>query len=270
MELCHLIEVLSPLDIYPCTADERTWDEDCSIEVLFGHLYSGKQFYHDQMMLERVKSQDQRPEKRRQDQLNDSQYTLSSEIDFEDHDSQSKSVGQGVPITPPRRTYKSSELLTKSIETPEEQSNQPTSGSHGIRVAVIRKSFETFITPAATSSQTELLESDGHYSLELEDREAPTSADLGNEPQLPELFPRLEEDELSDSETQISLSDSDFGSDDSQPTMTPSDEAPGSKDRFRHRKEAYLAATGRNGRDWAAYSPMSLGAFGYEAEVELK
>ncbi|KAL8672524.1 MAG: hypothetical protein Q9168_003027 [Polycauliona sp. 1 TL-2023] len=49
-ELCHLLSVFRPKDVYPCVTDEENWAPDISIETLFGHLCSGTEFSHDQEM----------------------------------------------------------------------------------------------------------------------------------------------------------------------------------------------------------------------------
>jgi DNA cross-link repair 1C protein len=50
-ELCLLVEALKPLDVYPCTVDERNWTPQDSMQALFGHLCSGSEFRHDREML---------------------------------------------------------------------------------------------------------------------------------------------------------------------------------------------------------------------------
>ncbi|PYH96354.1 DNA repair protein [Aspergillus ellipticus CBS 707.79] len=52
MELCDLVAAFKPKDIYPCTVDPVTWDEEVSMQTLFGHLCSGTEFAHDQHMRE--------------------------------------------------------------------------------------------------------------------------------------------------------------------------------------------------------------------------
>ncbi|KAL9620427.1 MAG: hypothetical protein Q9160_005012 [Pyrenula sp. 1 TL-2023] len=49
-ELRHLVSILRPKDIYPCTFDAQNWTEDCSIEELFGDLCSERVFSHDRSM----------------------------------------------------------------------------------------------------------------------------------------------------------------------------------------------------------------------------
>ncbi|KAH8422614.1 putative DNA repair protein [Aspergillus melleus] len=49
-ELCELVAAFKPKDIVPCTVDPFTWNEDVSMQSLFGHLCSGTNFTHDQHM----------------------------------------------------------------------------------------------------------------------------------------------------------------------------------------------------------------------------
>ncbi|PWY82874.1 hypothetical protein BO70DRAFT_379437 [Aspergillus heteromorphus CBS 117.55] len=52
-ELCDLIAAFKPKDIHPCTVDPVTWDEDVSMQTLFGHLCPATStFAHDQHMRE--------------------------------------------------------------------------------------------------------------------------------------------------------------------------------------------------------------------------
>ncbi|ODA81458.1 hypothetical protein RJ55_04425 [Drechmeria coniospora] len=47
-ELCHLIQVLRPMDIWPCTVDAKRWAaEGISIKTLFGQHCAGQIFQHD-------------------------------------------------------------------------------------------------------------------------------------------------------------------------------------------------------------------------------
>jgi DNA cross-link repair 1C protein len=54
-ELCELVAAFRPKDIYPCTVDPSTWNEDVSIRRLFGHLCSENRFSHDTYMRQTVK-----------------------------------------------------------------------------------------------------------------------------------------------------------------------------------------------------------------------
>ncbi|KAL2802633.1 beta-lactamase-like protein [Aspergillus granulosus] len=49
-ELCELVAAFKPRDIYPCTVYSSEWDEELSMQSLFGHLCSHKLFVHDQYM----------------------------------------------------------------------------------------------------------------------------------------------------------------------------------------------------------------------------
>ncbi|KAL2821380.1 hypothetical protein BDW59DRAFT_110694 [Aspergillus cavernicola] len=49
-ELCRLVAAFKPRDIHPCTVDPLDWDDDISMENLFGHLCSDNKFVHDQYM----------------------------------------------------------------------------------------------------------------------------------------------------------------------------------------------------------------------------
>ena len=49
-ELCHLVRIFNPKDVYPCTVDDANWDEEVSVENLFGQECSGTQFRHDNEM----------------------------------------------------------------------------------------------------------------------------------------------------------------------------------------------------------------------------
>ncbi|KAL6713853.1 hypothetical protein ACLMJK_008347 [Lecanora helva] len=49
-ELCDLVGAFRPLDIYPCTFDDRTWSEDMNVQTLFGHLCTGTEFAYDREM----------------------------------------------------------------------------------------------------------------------------------------------------------------------------------------------------------------------------
>ncbi|KAL8783663.1 MAG: hypothetical protein Q9213_004457 [Squamulea squamosa] len=49
-ELCHLLSIFRPMDVYPCVTDEDSWNPEISIESLFSHLCTGTSFSHDQQM----------------------------------------------------------------------------------------------------------------------------------------------------------------------------------------------------------------------------
>jgi DNA cross-link repair 1C protein len=41
------VQAFRPKQVFPCTVDENKWNESVSMESLFGHLCSGRQFVHD-------------------------------------------------------------------------------------------------------------------------------------------------------------------------------------------------------------------------------
>lgn len=57
-ELCELVAAFHPRDIHPCTVDPSSWNEDVSIQRLFGHLCSGRDFAHDVYMRETLEDTD--------------------------------------------------------------------------------------------------------------------------------------------------------------------------------------------------------------------
>ncbi|KAG8533820.1 uncharacterized protein KY384_001561 [Bacidia gigantensis] len=52
-ELCHLLEVLRPLDVYPCTADERSWSQGMTMQSLFGQYCQHDILAYDEEMKNR-------------------------------------------------------------------------------------------------------------------------------------------------------------------------------------------------------------------------
>ncbi|OGM49084.1 DNA repair protein [Aspergillus bombycis] len=65
VELCELVSAFKPKDIYPCTVDPLAWDEDVSMQSLFGHLCSGTEFTHDHHMRDMLENdEDLRSRKR--------------------------------------------------------------------------------------------------------------------------------------------------------------------------------------------------------------
>ncbi|KAJ5085997.1 DNA repair metallo-beta-lactamase [Penicillium argentinense] len=83
-ELCELVAAFQPKDVWPCTVDPSSWNEDVSIRRLFGHLCSGSDFAHDNYMrhvLEEIDESDHPPKKRaRHDNDVSTQSTRSSSV----------------------------------------------------------------------------------------------------------------------------------------------------------------------------------------------
>ncbi|KAE8319070.1 hypothetical protein BDV41DRAFT_560368 [Aspergillus transmontanensis] len=82
-ELCELVSAFKPRDVYPCTVDPLTWDEDVSMQSLFGHLCSGTEFTHDHHMRDMLENdEDLRSRKRARYEEPASQSShLSSDLD---------------------------------------------------------------------------------------------------------------------------------------------------------------------------------------------
>ncbi|KAK2593267.1 hypothetical protein QQS21_009032 [Conoideocrella luteorostrata] len=81
-ELCHLVNLFNPKDIWPCTVDNWWIEKGASIQSLFGTYCSEQIFEHDQQMASLFGQQrDERfPEKKTPDP--DTQRTLSSGASF--------------------------------------------------------------------------------------------------------------------------------------------------------------------------------------------
>ena len=54
-ELRCLVGAFRPRDVHPCTVDQSIWTQDVSMKTLFGDLCSADVFWHDQLMLIKLK-----------------------------------------------------------------------------------------------------------------------------------------------------------------------------------------------------------------------
>ncbi|CAG7918296.1 unnamed protein product [Penicillium olsonii] len=86
-ELCGLVAAFRPKDLYPCTVDSAKWNENVSMERLFGHLCSDRRFSHDTHMrqIKEDEIRDSRPTKRARydtDPSNESSQETSSGLDY--------------------------------------------------------------------------------------------------------------------------------------------------------------------------------------------
>ncbi|KAL4918257.1 hypothetical protein BDW62DRAFT_217633 [Aspergillus aurantiobrunneus] len=113
-ELCDFVAAFKPQDIYSCTVDPLDWDEDISIQSLFGHLCSDNKFAHDQYMRNITATANGEPsrKKRRHDPEYSTQSTQKSTTAGTDHDSTSQishisirvgAESNGAPAIEPRR-----------------------------------------------------------------------------------------------------------------------------------------------------------------------
>ncbi|TVY75938.1 Protein artemis [Lachnellula suecica] len=62
-ELCDLVRIFKPKDVYQCTVNEQTWSEESSVRKLFGHECSAKIFRHDAEIREKRAKQAEKPSK---------------------------------------------------------------------------------------------------------------------------------------------------------------------------------------------------------------
>ena len=78
-ELCHLLSIFKPKDVYPCTVDPETWTEQVSMSYLFGQCCSEQTFFHDQSMRlivqQRADNGHSQRKRKRAETLDDSQHT---------------------------------------------------------------------------------------------------------------------------------------------------------------------------------------------------
>ncbi|KAL3472904.1 hypothetical protein BJX99DRAFT_206879 [Aspergillus californicus] len=98
-ELCELVAAFKPGDIYPCTVNPLDWDEDISMQSLFGHLCSDNKFVHDKYMRDITAAENgERPKKRMRRNLESSTQSTqqSTIIDNDDDPRASQSLIQTI------------------------------------------------------------------------------------------------------------------------------------------------------------------------------
>ncbi|KAI9040421.1 putative DNA repair protein [Aspergillus affinis] len=129
-ELCELVAAFKPKDIVPCTVDPLTWTEDVSMQSLFGHLCSGKNFAHDQHMRDML-AHDQELRSRKKPRRDDTITPQSSQMTSSLPDSVESSIPskrtaphdhpQSLPslneISHPMSSEKTPPLIQSSLET---------------------------------------------------------------------------------------------------------------------------------------------------------
>ncbi|KAI9367456.1 hypothetical protein BJX61DRAFT_304200 [Aspergillus egyptiacus] len=142
-ELCELVAAFKPRDIYPCTVDPSDWDEDISMQSLFGHLCSGDKFVHDRYMRDIAAAENGgRPRKRaRHAPESSTQSTQQSTVATADDDSQLRShpFTSGPPVSkpviiasssPPRSSERT--VLLSPLATNDEENPTNTSSSNSL------------------------------------------------------------------------------------------------------------------------------------------
>jgi DNA cross-link repair 1C protein len=82
-ELRHLVSVLKPKDVCPCTVDEDSWSEEISMQTLFGDLCSERYFNYDRRLRARLQVRSNKDEtagirKRKREDQQETQESESS------------------------------------------------------------------------------------------------------------------------------------------------------------------------------------------------
>ena len=253
-ELCDLVGALRPADVYPCTFDEKNWDEGDSMQNLFGDLCSGTTFAHDEEMRN---SRNQRaPSTKR----TNSDKSLSAT----DDDTRNQISDDPLPV---RHAHKSNDAYRPSkrqrTHAPDTKHIQDNVLSGQEILSSLQRSFHDQLnhakkknrdTPPAESnesSDTAYLNSDdgaGGFLL----HETSQASDL----------PRCNQSGAA--ETQLSLSDAAFESQSPQ-RLTAEDRAK----KVQHRREAYKAVKEFGGTWDVGHSLVSSMDGKYEEEIEL-
>ncbi|KAJ5245985.1 hypothetical protein N7468_000968 [Penicillium chermesinum] len=78
-ELCGLVAAFRPKDIHPCTVDPSSWNEELSMQHLFGHLCSEDTFTHDDHMRETLRAAQGEDHSSKRVRLDEDQSTQSTE-----------------------------------------------------------------------------------------------------------------------------------------------------------------------------------------------
>ncbi|GAB1216408.1 hypothetical protein ATERTT37_005622 [Aspergillus terreus] len=271
-ELCALIAIFKPKDIIPCTVDPLTWDEDVSMQYLFGHLCSRNTFVHDEYMRMLLATDGElRARKRARQETDSFQSTQSSRGD----DSRRvpsvaiPSSSDGIPNPSSLETIDDPMDINLPIAVstaPEREHTKRRGLRHAWDVLAASRADNILLAPLPWT--------DGSSSLPAENQDTPTHdgqpADTRSE----------DESEESPSQT-LSISSSAFASQEKQPnedphdgfsdTNTPVGDTPSLQrsTSARTRRAAYLAARADSYEAWAAMSLVSAGNNHAEEEIEL-
>ena len=265
-----------------------------SMKRLFGPLCSKDIFTHDAKMTERRRVRDATRSKKRQ--FDTKQTRVRTETTDDTHSSSGepaetsrpqldKNMGSaiGEPLTKKLRPGSSIEERTpmRSSNAAKANTTPSTTTSDGKRIKTVQICLEATVDSEATNSSTKnangLEDRVDIFSAEQNDRgyvfaEAARDpvvvtrqyASAGSISHSEEASTTASDSDDDRTESQLSLPDSAFGS----------EEPLGVSTHLHHqqvvnRKEAYKAALGRDGLDWATYSPISSGKIKSEEDLEL-
>lgn len=166
-ELCDLIAVFRPADIYPCTVEEQTWTEDVSMKTLFGHLCSGAGFRHDQKMRSTLLTRlEEGPSRKRQktDATKESQASSLMENESQSHDD----GDDGDEMQGPDRAWiRNPQQAKRRLETDETGQSADQSQDIVDKVVAVKAVYDEYMKRAT---------SDGSMSPPAEDEEIGESA----------------------------------------------------------------------------------------------
>ena len=281
------------MDIYPCTVDDNAWDNNVSMKKLFGPLCSKDIFAHDAKMTEQCRVRDADRSKKRHFETKQARERNETTDDTQDSPGElakisctqvDKIAGSviGEPLPKKIRPGSSTEERTpmRSVTAAQANTTPSTTTSDGTRIGTIKNCLETTVDLKATTSSTKhnsldcrvdvfSVEKTNHGNVFVEhDRDALVVAQqyvlADSTVDLEQASTTASDSDVDRMESQLSLPDSAFGSE--QP-VGASTHLP--HQQVVNRKEAYKAALGRDGLDWATYSPISSGKVKSEEDLEL-
>ena len=278
--------VFKPKDVYPCTVDEETWQQEMSIENLFGHLCSSDIFIHDQEMQKRVKQTNLK--RSREDSQLVSTTRDSSESDDTNTSDQEQHQANKNHISPNtfsnigihhtdrrgskrRRGFASNETLERESVGLRKQDLRDLRQSLEGQVLEVKadialpahKRNDSAELPERTQPGTISQSETSSPSRTSEDDDRKAGGFLLSDLATPEEASDSTPDSQFRRETQLSLADTAFESQSPQKQGTGRD-----VDRLRHRREAYKAAKRRIG-SWEAGDIITSFGSHYEEEIEL-
>lgn len=137
-----------PKDIHPCTVDPSSWSEDVSIQRLFGHLCSGRDFAHDAYMREILEDTDdegnQRARKRaRYDENLSTQSTQNSSLPEDGH----------AALTLEGKRHLDTQEQTSGLPVPGDEHQKPVDGQSTDSPSL--QSFSTLKSQTESKTQNE-------------------------------------------------------------------------------------------------------------------
>ncbi|OJJ47783.1 hypothetical protein ASPZODRAFT_94616 [Penicilliopsis zonata CBS 506.65] len=301
-ELCELVSIFKPQDVYPCTVDPLTWNEDVSMRHLFGHLCSGDKFTHDTYMREVLANEAltsrARPHNEQEDHSQTTQRSSSSFLDgiyetqhgaslprkrsFDAHsapDSSPIHIPESIHAHACNSSWPSQpcSIADPSMEAQRAKRNYVRQAWRFLRNHEEETAFHIGPLPSTWPSA----EQDGFIPAE-------TDHCLSNEDAAPETSPMQPEEDSQLSTAAVSISESAFSSSqqhsidfdddlDNIPSSIPREPTseqtlPASLRRTisaQNRRAAYLAAKADNYDAWNSVSIISAGDNHTEPEIEL-